>query len=576
MEQINQNQFSDISNGVENELQKGSIILMNQIKNYNTLDKKIASIKSLNLKDDIEYMQVINGILNGMLFDNNVSLDNYFQFLFSVNRDSYKTFVIKLADVISYARLKKEKFNKIYQIYEKLLSIYYDKNDLVELMILICRKFYPGQELLNSIIYDNNSDDDFIQKNSFYNFLNFIKNHLEFILENDKVVNLPGIIFIKIFRLLTETHIYHQNLNNSGNNFNEKTNTIITNIINTYQKINFNEKTKKLISEIYDTQILILTKIYTERKKNVLSIGRELIRHLISMSNSNIEIINIIKEDININYENILSISNSANGYNVFTIINIPPLMERMITYILTSVKRGSSTYNIYINWLFHEYKIENSIGNTLLVDITRFIMTNNFYYQKYQYDEDYVPRWLMLGYLLKHIKNHIISSEIKQTIFLDLILFDKTKDGYYLIEPSLSCIIINLKDYPTISEELIEFLEHYIKHFDDKNLQKRINSVCDAFHIFEQKNRNNNDCEKLIRNCGMEERFKNSFINLIKNENWLKQNEINSNINYNNTSIKTEEKNKDNIKDNNINLNDNKMNIEINIPKDNKKVNSN
>ena len=281
MEQINQNQFSDISNGVENELQKGSIILMNQIKNYNTLDKKIASIKSLNLKDDIEYMQVINGILNGMLFDNNVSLDNYFQFLFSVNRDSYKTFVIKLADVISYARLKKEKFNKIYQIYEKLLSIYYDKNDLVELMILICRKFYPGQELLNSIIYDNNSDDDFIQKNSFYNFLNFIKNHLEFILENDKVVNLPGIIFIKIFRLLTETHIYHQNLNNSGNNFNEKTNAIITNIINTYQKINFNEKTKKLISEIYDTQILILTKIYTERKKNVLSIGRELIKHLI-------------------------------------------------------------------------------------------------------------------------------------------------------------------------------------------------------------------------------------------------------------------------------------------------------
>ena len=113
MEQINQNQFSDVSNVVENELQKGSIILMNQIKNYNTLDKKIASIKSLNLKDDIEYMQVINGILNGMLFDNNVSLDNYFQFLFSVNRDSYKTFVIKLADVISYARLKKEKFNKI-------------------------------------------------------------------------------------------------------------------------------------------------------------------------------------------------------------------------------------------------------------------------------------------------------------------------------------------------------------------------------------------------------------------------------------------------------------------------------
>ena len=51
-------------------------------------------------------------------------------------------------------------YKNYYQIYEKLLSIYYDKNDLVELMILICRKFYPGQELLNSIIYDNNSEAD--------------------------------------------------------------------------------------------------------------------------------------------------------------------------------------------------------------------------------------------------------------------------------------------------------------------------------------------------------------------------------------------------------------------------------
>lgn len=60
MEQNNQNQFSDLSNGVENELQKGSILFMNQIKNYNTLDKKISSINSLNLKDDNEYQQIIN------------------------------------------------------------------------------------------------------------------------------------------------------------------------------------------------------------------------------------------------------------------------------------------------------------------------------------------------------------------------------------------------------------------------------------------------------------------------------------------------------------------------------------
>ena len=575
MEKVNQNQFYDFSNGVENELQKGSIFLMEQIKNYNTLDKKISSIKALNLKDDVEYQKIINGILNGMLYDNNITLLNYFQFLFSVNRDSYKTFVIKLADVISYAKLKKEKYEKIYQIYDKLINIYYDKNDLVELLILICRKFYPGQELINSILYDDNKSDidNFVQKNSFYKFLNFIKNNLEFILENDKVVNLPGIIFIKILRLLTETHIYKNKYNLSSDvNLNEKASAIITNIISTYQKLNLSENIKHLISEIYDTQILILTKIYKEKKQDVLSIGRELIRHLIPISKSNIEIIDTIKNDLKTTYENILSISNSSNGTNVFTIINIPPLMERMLTYILTSIKKSSVTYSYYISWLFHEYKIESIIGNTLLVDITRFMMTNNYYYQRYQYDEDYVPRWLILGYLLKHIKNHIISSEIKQTIFLDLILFDKTKDSYSLIEPSLSCIINNLKDYPAISEELIEFLEHYVKHFDDKNVQKRINSICDAFNVFEHRDRNNNDLDKVIRNCKMEERFKNSFLNLIKNENWLKENnEINiTNNNFN--------KNINNITNNNDinNNNDIKMNTEINLQKNNNNINNN
>ena len=577
------NQFSDLSNTVEIELQNGSLFFLNQIKNYNTLDKKLLSIKSLNLKDEKEYQKIINGILNGMLYDENMSIENYFQFLYSINQDSFRTFLIKMADVISFSKLKKEKFKKIYQIFEKIIKINTDKSSLREIIILICRQFYPGQDLLNSIIYtdninDNNNIDDFIQNNTFYSFLRFIYNNLQFIFENDKEVNLPGLIFIKILRLLTETHVYHQKFNLVSNeNSNDKSSTVISNIVDTYQKINFSENIKKLINEIYNLQISILTKIYQEKKDNVLSSGRELIRHLISIGKSNIEIINTIINDLNPNYENILSLSNIINGYNLYTMINIPPLMERMLCYILTSIKKSSVTYSYYINWLFHEYKIESSIGNTLLVDITRFIITNHYYYMKFAYEEDYVPKWLILGYLLKHIKNHIISAEIKQTIFLDLILFDKTKDSYFVIEPCLSCIIINLKDFPAISEELIEYLEHYVKHFDNKNVQKRINSVCDAFHIFEQKDRNNNDFEKLVRNSKMEDKFKDSFINLIKNKVWLKENDTNNNNIYiNNINIHNNNDININQKNDAINNTDQKMNIEIDIFKDNNSKNTN
>ena len=582
MERNNQSQFTDLSNRIEIELQKGSIHFQNQIRNCNTLDKKKSSISALNLKDDSEYFLIIHGIINGMLYDENMNLENYFQFLFTVNRDSYKTFLITLRDVISFGKLKKEKFDKIYQIFEKLIKVNFEKYFLVEILVSICRQFYPGQELLNYIIYSepNNNDNDadnFIKNNIFYKFLNFIKNNLEFIFENDKEVNVPGIIFIKIIRLLTETHIYHNLYNLTSNeNINEKNSEIINTIISAYQKINFSEKNKKLIAEIYDIEIYILTKIYEEKKQNVYDIGRELIRHLISIGNSNIEIINTIIEDLkqNSNYEKILYLSNYKNGTNIYTMINIPHLMENMLTFILTSITKNSVTYPYYINWLFREYQIENSIGYTLIVDITRYIMTNNYYYFKYQYVQDYVPRWLILCYFLRKIKNHILSSEIKQTIFLDLILFDKNKDNYYLIEPSLTCIISNLKEFPEISEELIEYLEHYVKHFDDLNVQRRINCICDAFYIFEQRGRNCNDFDKLILNSNMEDKFKNSLLNLIKNENWIKENKINNN-NINNNIPNNNIINNNEDKNNNID-NNNKMNKEINIPKDNININNN
>jgi flagellar biosynthesis regulator FlaF len=73
-------------------------------------------------------------------------------------------------------------------------------------------------------------------------------------------------------------------------------------------------------------QIDILTKLYTEKKQEIFSIGRELIRHIISIGKSNIEIINTIKNDMSENYEQILSITNSIGSSNIFTRVNIATL----------------------------------------------------------------------------------------------------------------------------------------------------------------------------------------------------------------------------------------------------------
>ena len=89
----------------------------------------------------------------------------------------------------------------------------------------------------------------------------------------------------------------------------------------------------------------ILTKLYTEKKQEIFLIGRELMLLIISIGKSNIELIITIKKDMSENYEQILSITNSIRGANMFTKMNIPYLMQGMINYILTSIKRTPVTY---------------------------------------------------------------------------------------------------------------------------------------------------------------------------------------------------------------------------------------
>ena len=89
----------------------------------------------------------------------------------------------------------------------------------------------------------------------------------------------------------------------------------------------------------------ILTKLYTEKKtRNIFNMKRINAPYNIN-GKSNIELIITIKKDMSENYEQILSITNSIGGANMFTKVNIPYLMQGMINYILTSIKRTPVTY---------------------------------------------------------------------------------------------------------------------------------------------------------------------------------------------------------------------------------------
>ncbi len=80
-------------------------------------------------------------------------------------------------------------------------------------------------------------------------------------------------MFIKILRLLSETHFYqNQPQMDTGIDANQ-------------------------FSETTNNEIIILSKLYSARRNDILKIGRELIRILIQVAKSDIEIINTILEE---------------------------------------------------------------------------------------------------------------------------------------------------------------------------------------------------------------------------------------------------------------------------------------
>ena len=546
MSQNQSPQFFDLSQNIELDLQNGGKVIKKLTEKLPTTKEKIQMIQTYLSPYNINtYQTVINGLLNEIIFEEDLRLVTCFQILDSINIDNFLYLLKKILQILEFTKLPYSKFEKIYIIFDKFMHI--NNHEITEILILLCRNFYPGPKLLNSFLIINNNSNE----NYFLTFLLFIKSKLNFIFDkNNYKINLPRIIFIKILRLLSETYMYNQMYNNNNNsqindlnNSNKK-----EEILRTYEKLNFNDVIKKNITNIIDNEIYILTKIYQNSKENIYQIGRELIRLLAQLGNSNIDIINTIIKDINNNLDiyNLLTIPYEKNGINLYAKINIPPLMERMIIFLLSNVKKSSFTFSFYLNWIYHEFNMETILGNTLLVDIVRYIITCYNFYTINNNNNDKIPKYMILCYILKNSINQLLSSEIKQAMYLDLILFNKNKDEFLLIEPSISSIIINLIEYPKISEELIEFLDLYVHNFDKNNISNGLQSIYEGIKIIGEKY-NISNINKVINESKIEEKFKIIFLDMVNLGENNKNIEININLsnenNYlnNNTIIEIE-----------------------------------
>lgn len=331
------------------------------------------------------------------------------------------------------------------QVYEQIIFtfnklIHMNSPKLVELMIILLRVVYVGIWVHERIEF-------------YKSLLRFIKTKLNWITGSQNPF-LTGLVFIKVLRMTTENHFLA--------------------LSDTHYK------------EILGDELHILSKLWTLKRESILGIGKELIRCLIPISKANIPEIKAIMEDIakcsgsdnTPIYLHLLSSQHPFTGLNPYVHIHIPPLMERMLIFMLTEVKKAS--YVKYFSWISKRFQIVRESERSILIDITRFIITcfHSFILKR----SDITPRWLLLGYILKVTKNEVLSGEIKQAIFFDWLFYNKDKDSIYLIEPGLLVIFNSIREFSQLTMELIDFLDVYSENFDLQNKQGIRKSITEAF----------------------------------------------------------------------------------------------
>jgi integrator complex subunit 3 len=157
----------------------------------------------------------------------------------------------------------------------------------------------------------------------------------------------------------------------------------------------------------------------------------------------------------------------------------ITPDMEAQIRFMLTSVRMGSQRRNQ--TWFAQRY-LSTPESETLVCDLIRFICcvhhpTNQIL------QSDIVPRWAIVGWLLKCCKSNHVEANAKLALFYDWLFFMSKVDNIMNIEPAILLMVHSIPKYVNMTHSLLEFLFLLIDHYDPVHrdlIQKGVTSSID------------------------------------------------------------------------------------------------
>lgn len=145
----------------------------------------------------------------------------------------------------------------------------------------------------------------------------------------------------------------------------------------------------------------------------------------------------------------------SVPTQKVFLLNRLTPDMEKHILYMMTDVKVGNQRR--YQQWFTMKY-ISTQESDQLIIDLIRYIVIV-FHPPNQLLASNFLPRWMILGWLIKSVKNQQNIGLSLLNLIYDWLFFNPKSDSIMNLEPAMLLMVHSLPRYVDITQWVLECL---------------------------------------------------------------------------------------------------------------------
>ncbi|KAL3534563.1 hypothetical protein ACH5RR_003024 [Cinchona calisaya] len=167
-----------------------------------------------------------------------------------------------------------------------------------------------------------------------------------------------------------------------------------------------------------------------------------------------------------------------------YFLLRITPEMENQLRFLLTRVKLGSQMrYQVWFGKKF----LGVPERETLKIDIVRFICCAH-HPSNDVIQSDIIPRWAVIGWLLKSCQRKVVEANVKLALFYDWLFFNEKVDNIMNIEPAMLLMVHSIPKYVDVTHTLLEFLLILVENYDIERKDLIVKGVSSAFVLLVRK----------------------------------------------------------------------------------------